>query len=62
HAEGQIPRNFCLDPTGKWMIVAHQNSNTVALFRVDPETGKLSFTGKKQPVGGCVCVRFLPLE
>ncbi|HCN78597.1 MAG TPA: 6-phosphogluconolactonase, partial [Verrucomicrobiales bacterium] len=25
-AEGQIPRNFNLDPSGRWMIVAHQNS------------------------------------
>lgn len=61
-AEGQIPRNFCLDPSGQWMIVAHQNSNTAALMKVDQSTGKLSFTGKKVNVGGCVCVRFLALD
>lgn len=61
-AEGQIPRNFSLDPTGQWMIVAHQNSNTAALFKVDQETGKLTFTGKKIQVGGAVCVRFLAVE
>lgn len=60
-AEGEIPRNFNLDPTAKWMIVAHQNSNTAALFKVE-EDGKLSFTGKKVPVGGAVCVRFLAQE
>lgn len=60
-AEGQIPRNFNLDPTAKWMIVAHQNSNTAALFKVETD-GKLTFTGKKVPVGGAVCVRFLAQE
>jgi 6-phosphogluconolactonase len=61
-AEGKIPRNFCLDPTGKWMIVAHQDGNTAALLSVDQNTGKLSFTGKKISVGGSVCVRFLTLN
>ena len=61
-AEGEIPRNFSLDPTGKWMIVAHQNSNTAALMKVNQETGKLESTGKKIDVGGSVCVRFLALE
>jgi len=61
-SEGQIPRNFCLDPSGRWMIVAHQNSNTAALFKVAEDSGKLTFTGKKVNVGGCVCVRFLTID
>jgi 6-phosphogluconolactonase len=44
------------------MIVAHQDSNSAALMSVDQSTGKLAFTGKKIPVGGSVCVRFLTLE
>lgn len=61
-AEGAVPRNFCLDPSAKWMIVAHQDDKTAALLKVDQDTGKLAFTGKKVPVGGCICVRFLPLD
>lgn len=61
-AEGLTPRNFCLDPSGRWMIVAHQDSNSAALFKVDSATGKLEFTGRKVPVGGAVCVRFLSAD
>ena len=61
-AEGLMPRNFCLDPTGRWMIVAHQDSNSAALLKVDSASGKLEFTGRKIPVGGAVCVRFLSAD
>lgn len=60
--EGQIPRNICLDPTGKWLIAAHQNSGTAALFKVEDGTGKLSFTGTKVQVPGSICVRFLAVD
>jgi 6-phosphogluconolactonase len=61
-AEGKIPRNFSLDLTGKWMIVAHQETNSAAVFSVNPETGRLRFTGKKVSLGAPVCVRFLASE
>lgn len=60
--EGQIPRNICLDPTGQWLIAAHQNSGTAALFQVDAESGKLSFTGTKVEVPASICVRFLAVD
>ncbi len=60
-AEVQVPRNFALDPSGNWLIAAGQNSNTVAVHKVDAESGKLTFTGNKIDVGGSVCVRFVPI-
>lgn len=60
--EGKIPRNICLDPTGKWLIAAHQDSATAALFKVDQNSGKLTFTGTKVNVPGSICVRFLALD
>jgi 6-phosphogluconolactonase len=45
--EGKIPRNFSLiKPPDGW-VVAHQDSNSAAVFKVNPEDGRLTFTGKK---------------
>ena len=41
---GSWPRNFALSPDGKWLIVGGRRSNTIALFQVDPGTGKIAFT------------------
>jgi 6-phosphogluconolactonase len=39
---GKTPRNFTLDPTERWMLVANQDSNVVSVFARDPATGVLS--------------------
>jgi 6-phosphogluconolactonase len=39
---GKTPRNFTLDPTERWMLVANQDSNLICVFARDPETGLLS--------------------
>ena len=39
---GKTPRNFTLDPTEHWMLVANQDSNLICVFARDPETGLLS--------------------
>ena len=59
---GKIPRNFALDPSGKWLFAAHQDSHNVVLFKVNTDTGDLTPAGKEQTVGGCVCVRFLAVD
>jgi 6-phosphogluconolactonase len=61
-AEVKIPRNFNLDPSGRWLITAGQNSNDVALHRVDEDSGQLTFTGTRHKVGAPVCVVFLPVK
>ena len=40
---GDWPRNFTLDPTGKFLLVANQRSENISAFKIDSETGKLSF-------------------
>ncbi len=39
---GKTPRNFTLDPTERWMLVANQDSNAITVFARDPATGLLA--------------------
>jgi 6-phosphogluconolactonase len=43
---GKTPRNFVLDPTERWMLVANQDSNLISVFARNPETGVLAKEGK----------------
>ena len=40
---GDWPRNFTIDPTGKFMLVANQRSQNISVFKIDSTTGKLTF-------------------
>jgi 6-phosphogluconolactonase len=47
---GDRPRSFGIDATGKWLIAGNQDSQTLAIFRIDPRTGLLSPHGTPVPV------------
>jgi 6-phosphogluconolactonase len=55
---GKGPRNFVIDPTGNFLLVAHQYSNTVVIFKRDQLTGKLTDTGKSIALCSPVCLVF----
>jgi len=38
---GREPREFSIDPTGRYMLVANQGSSQLKVFARDPQTGKL---------------------
>lgn len=57
---GSTPRNFGVDPTGRWLLAANQNSGTVVVFGI--EKGGLSGTMFTLEVPRPVCVKFLPLS
>lgn len=40
---GDWPRNFTLDPTGKFLLVANKNTENIAVFSIDKTSGKLKF-------------------
>ncbi len=55
---GQGPRNFAIDPSGNFLLVAHQYSNDVVIFKRDKITGALEDTGKRIYLCSPVCVVF----
>ncbi len=62
-AMGHGPRNFALDPTGRYMFVANQDSGNVAVFRVHPRTGQLQPTAAVAlHVPSLACVLFVPVK
>ncbi|WP_418262712.1 lactonase family protein [Flavobacterium faecale] len=55
---GDGPRNFAIDPSGNYLLIAHQYSNSVVIFKRDKTTGKLTDTGKKIDLCAPVCLVF----
>ena len=55
---GDWPRNFSLDPTERWLLVANQRSGSVVLFARDRESGRLTPTAQRLAVPSPVCLRF----
>ena len=56
--EGDWPRNFSLDPSGRWLLVANQRSDFVVVFGRDPESGRLTPTRQRIAIPSPVCLRF----
>ncbi len=55
---GDGPRNFAISPDGKFLLVAHQFSNNIVLFKRDVKTGILTDMGERIDVGAPVCLVF----
>jgi 6-phosphogluconolactonase len=58
---GRTPRNFAIDPAGRLLFAANQNSDTMQVFTIDQATGELKASGSPVSVPSPVCVRFLPV-
>lgn len=56
---GKIPRNFTLDPSERWMLVANQDSNLISVFARNPQTGVLANEGKSFAAPTPMCILFL---
>ena len=56
----KTPRNFGIDPSGAYLLVANQDSDSIVVFRIDAATGELHPTGIVVDVPMPVCVKMTP--
>ena len=54
---GNHPRNFTLDPTGKFLLVANMLSNSIVVFKRDVQTGLLSKVSMVEGIPSPSCLK-----
>ncbi len=57
--KGEHPRNFMIDPTGNYLLVANKNTNNIVVFKRDKITGLLQETLQQIEVPNPVCLQML---
>lgn len=57
-SEGDFPRDFDLNKTEDFLIVAHQNSDNLTVFARNAQTGRLELKEKDIYAPECVCTYF----
>jgi 6-phosphogluconolactonase len=53
-----VPRHLVLDPSERWLLVANQESDNIAVLRRDVRTGQLADAGKSFPLSKPQCLVF----
>jgi 6-phosphogluconolactonase len=61
-AGGKTPRNFMIDPSGNFLLVANQDSDNIVLFKRNPTTGAIKPTGEQIKVSMPVCLKMIAVE
>jgi len=56
---GQTPRNFNIDPSGNYLVVANQATDNIVIFKRDKKTGLLNETGEQIKVPTPVCIQMM---
>jgi 6-phosphogluconolactonase len=56
---GSTPRNFLIDPTGKFLLVGDQGSDKIVVFSINAQNGSLKPTGFHLDVPSPVCLKML---
>jgi len=59
---GKNPRDFAIDPTGRFMLVADQDSDKIFIYRIDRSNGMLSRETSNFEIGNPVCLKFAAAE
>jgi 6-phosphogluconolactonase len=59
---GDWPRNFVIDPSGKFILVGNQKSDSISVFRIDRKTGLLSRPVASAAVKMPACLKFFDVD
>ena len=59
---GKTPRNFIIDPSDNFLLVAHQNSDDIYVFKRDKKTGMLTYNNEMLKVGSPVCLKMTAVK
>ncbi|GAA5520611.1 lactonase family protein [Aliifodinibius salicampi] len=59
---GIHPRNFMIDPTGQYLLVANRNTDNVVVFKRDKESGMLTKTGNEFEISMPVCLKMMSVD
>ncbi len=56
---GDWPRNFVIDPTGKYLLVGNQRSGNISVFTIDRKSGLPSGAGENYKLLPPGCLKFM---
>lgn len=56
---GDWPRNFVIDPSGKFLLVGNQKTGNIAIFSINRKTGIPSLPGKEYKLLPPGCLKFI---
>ena len=59
---GRGPRDFIIDPTGKFLIIANQVGNNIVVYRLDPTSGTPLHVVSQTLIDSPVCLKIVPAE
>ena len=56
---GNWPRNFTIDPSGKYILVGNQKSDNISVFKLDKKTGLPVEPANQFPIVTPACLKFI---
>jgi 6-phosphogluconolactonase len=61
YSGGKNPRNFNIDPSGRFLVCAHQDSDNIVVFRINQANGMIEPTGYElSTIAEPLCIQFAP--
>jgi len=59
---GDWPRNFVIDPSGRYLLVGNQKSDDISVFKIDKTTGLPKEPAKQSKTSAPACLKFISMK